>query len=121
MASGRRPAYELIELVGEGGWAKSGRRGTRASIASSPSSRCPARWSSRYKQEARAISALTHPHICTLYDLGVDEGTPYLVMEFVEDETMRGPVSLRYAEVRRKRHPGALRLGMAITSLNADC
>src|SRR5688572_31932659 len=51
----------------------------------------------RLDREARAISALQHPHICTLYDVGHQEGTDYLVMEFLEGETLarrleRGPL-----------------------------
>src|SRR5262249_51545029 len=35
-----------------------------------------------------AIAALTHPHICTLYDVGQQDGTDYLVMEYIEGETL---------------------------------
>jgi eukaryotic-like serine/threonine-protein kinase len=42
----------------------------------------------RMEREARAISALNHPHICHLYDVGSQEGTDYLVMEFLEGETL---------------------------------
>lgn len=42
----------------------------------------------RFEQEARAISALNHPNICQLYDLGPD----YLVLEYVEGEQLRGPL-----------------------------
>ena len=50
----------------------------------------------RFEREARAISALNHPNICTLYDVGPN----YLVMELVEGETLaarlkRGPLSAR--------------------------
>jgi hypothetical protein len=60
------------------------------------------RFGDRFEQEARAIAALNHPHICTLYDVGPD----YLVMELVEGESLRdvlerGPLpprqALRYA------------------------
>ena len=43
------------------------------------------RFSARFEREARAISSLNHPHICTLYDVGPN----YLVMELVEGETLR--------------------------------
>src|ERR1700741_1742378 len=39
-------------------------------------------------REARAISSLNHPHICHLYDIGSQDGTDYLVMEFLEGETL---------------------------------
>jgi serine/threonine protein kinase len=38
----------------------------------------------RFEREAKAISALSHPHICHLYDIGSQEGTDYLAMELLE-------------------------------------
>src|SRR5439155_9195647 len=43
----------------------------------------------RLEREAQAISALNHPHICTLYDIGRQGEIDYLVMEFLEGETLR--------------------------------
>ena len=53
----------------------------------------------RFEREARAISSLSHPNICHLYDVGAAEGVDYLVMEFLEGETLakrlaRGPLPL---------------------------
>src|SRR6202162_3534262 len=42
----------------------------------------------RFEREAKAISALSHPHICALYDVGNHDGTEYLVMEFLEGESL---------------------------------
>jgi len=51
----------------------------------------------RFEREARAISQLSHPHICVLYDIGKHDGADYLVLEFLEGETLgarlrRGPL-----------------------------
>src|SRR6202790_2031908 len=60
----------------------------------------------RFEREAKAISSLNHPHICALYDVGHQDGIEYLVMEYLEGETLaarieKGPLPsadlLRYA------------------------
>src|ERR1700747_1182336 len=60
----------------------------------------------RFDREARAIAGLNHPHICVLYDVGHQDGIDYLVMEYLEGETLaqrlaKGPLPieqvLRYA------------------------
>ncbi len=43
----------------------------------------------RFKREAKAVSSLNHPHICTFYDVGEQGGTHYVVMEHVEGETLQ--------------------------------
>ena len=43
---------------------------------------------SRFEREARAISSLTHPHICVLHDIGRDGGVDYLVLEYLEGQTL---------------------------------
>jgi eukaryotic-like serine/threonine-protein kinase len=63
----------------------------------------------RMEREARAISSLNHPHICHLYDIGSQDGTDYLVMEFLEGETLaerlhKGPLPV--SEI--------LRIGIAV-------
>jgi len=42
----------------------------------------------RFEREARAVSSLNHPHICHLYDIGSQDGTSFLVMEYLEGESL---------------------------------
>src|SRR6202162_6546400 len=42
----------------------------------------------RFEREAKTISSLSHSHICALYDVGNQDGTEYLVMEFLEGESL---------------------------------
>ncbi len=63
----------------------------------------------RMEREGRAISSLNHPHICQLYDIGSQNGTDYLVMEFLEGETL--------AERLRKGAmplPEVIKIGIAV-------
>ncbi len=57
---------------------------------------------SRFQREAKAISSLNHPNICTLHDVGHEDGTDFLVMEFIEGESLaqrlkQGPLSTQEA------------------------
>ena len=56
----------------------------------------------RLEREARAISSLSHPHVCALYDIGHHDGIDFLVMEYLEGETLagrieRGPLGVKEA------------------------
>src|SRR5512139_3865 len=56
----------------------------------------------RFEQEARAASALNHPHICVLHDIGSESGTDFMVMEYLDGETLaervtKGPLPLEQA------------------------
>src|SRR6185295_11802758 len=95
MPSGTRLGpYEIVAAIGAGGMGEVYKaRDTRLdravaikilpeSLASDPQFR------ERFDREARAISQLTHPHICTLYDVGEHSGTAYLVMELLDGETL---------------------------------
>ena len=55
----------------------------------------------RFEQEAQAVSGLNHPHICSLYDIGEQSGTHYLVMEYMEGETLRSRLDAGGLSVRK--------------------
>ncbi len=66
--------------------------------------RLKGKYSGRFEQEARAIAALNHPHICQIYDIGTD----YLVMEYVEGHPLKGPLAVEEAVRLALQIAGAL-------------
>ena len=105
LAAGTRLGpYEILSLLGEGGMgvvykAKDTRleRIVAVKVLSEKLAAHPDR-KARFEREAKAISKLNHPHIATLYDIGEEDGIDFLVMEYIEGETLadrlrRGPLS----------------------------
>src|SRR5215831_14102514 len=85
--------YEILQPIGAGGMGQVYKaRDTRLNrtVAVKVSS---LQFSDRFEREARAVAALNHPHICTLYDVGPD----YLVMEYVEGQPLKGPLPVERA------------------------
>lgn len=91
--------YEILKEVGAGGMGRvyqalDTRLGRTVAVKV-----LSAEFSHRLAIEGRAISALNHPHICALYDIGNQEGSAYLVMEYIDGESLaarlaRGPLPL---------------------------
>jgi eukaryotic-like serine/threonine-protein kinase len=81
-------------------------------------------FSERFEREARAISALNHPHICALYDVGEHEGAGYLVLEYVEGAPIKGPLpfdqALKYAAQICDALDAAHRKGIVHRDLKPD-
>jgi serine/threonine protein kinase/Tol biopolymer transport system component len=86
--------YEIVEPLGSGGMGDVYRaRDTRlerqvAIKVLAPEFLEDAERKQRFQREAKTISSLSHPNICTLFDVGEQEGTDYLVMEYLEGETL---------------------------------
>ncbi len=86
--------YEIVAPLGAGGMgevyrATDTRLSRTVAIKILPAQLCEkpnAR--QRFEREARAISSLQHPRICTLHDVGHQEGVDFLVMEYLEGETL---------------------------------
>ena len=98
-AGARLGPYEILSALGEGGMGEVYRaRDTRlerivaikvltTALAGDPQLR------ERFEREARAISSLNHPHICTLFDVGHQDGVDFLVLEYLDGETLASRVS----------------------------
>ena len=101
--------YEILDPIGAGGMGEVYRaRDLRldrmvaikvlgAAMSSKPTARA------RFEREARVISGLSHPHICALYDVGHEEDVDYIVMEYLQGETLA-----------QRLERGSLRLDLAL-------
>jgi serine/threonine protein kinase len=93
-AGTRLGPYEIVSAIGEGGMGEVYQatdtrldrtvaiKVLRADLSPDP------QFQQRFEREARAVSALSHPNICTLYDIGSEKGAQFIVMEFLEGETL---------------------------------
>src|ERR1700681_79885 len=85
--------YEILAPIGAGGMGEVWKaRDTRLNRIVAIK-RLKGRHTARFEQEARAIAALNHPHICQIHDIGPD----YLVLEYIEGQPLKGPQSVEEA------------------------
>src|SRR3979490_175737 len=109
LAAGKKLGpYEILAPIGAGGMgegykARDTRLGRTGAVKVPPQ-----HWAAvvetrqRFEREAKTISQLSHPHICALYDVGREGETEYLVLEYLEGETLseklaKGPLLLEQA------------------------
>lgn len=95
--------YEIVSPLGAGGMgvvyrARDPRLDRTVAIkVLSSSTAADSAFHERFTREARSLSSLEHPHICSVYDVGEHDGAPYLVMQYLDGETLtdrlaRGPL-----------------------------
>ena len=101
-ANTRLGPYEIIAPLGAGGMGEVFRaRDTRLDRTVAIKI-CTGHFTERFEREARAISSLNHPHICALYDIGREGTVEFLVMEYLEGESLearlrKGPIPIEEA------------------------
>ena len=89
--------YEIVESAGAGGMGDVYRAHDTRLDRDVAVKTIKGPFTERFEREAQAISALNHPNICTLHDVGEHEGSGYLVMEFIDGKPVAGPLPVEQA------------------------
>jgi serine/threonine protein kinase/Flp pilus assembly protein TadD len=99
--------YRIVEKIGAGGMgevyrAEDPRLGRDVAIKVLPREHATdSDRLRRFEQETRAAGALNHPNVCAIYDVGTDAGSPFVVMELLDGESLRARLAAGSVEVRR--------------------
>src|ERR1041385_3118332 len=105
--------YEIHSAIGAGGMgqvyrARNSRLDRKVAIkVLAPNLSGNPEYRQRFEREARTVAALSHPHICPVYDIGAQDGLDYLVMEYLEGESLA-------ARIANGPFPGDEGLGSAV-------
>ena len=112
--------YEIRSLLGEGGMGQvylafDARLRRRVALKLLSGSELKQNQLLRFEQEAYAVSALNHPNILTIYEIGTTEGSPFIVTEFIDGVTLREHLRSTQIELREALNI-AIQVGSAVAA-----